>query len=90
MCALTSLSSDGSSWVAGTADGDVWIGNFGEDEGEPTTPVKISPSPHTDVVSCVGLVCVQDDAKRARMMMTSGSHDGSACLWDAYLATKQQ
>jgi len=81
---VSSLHSDGLSWVAGTTDGELWCGSFprgrmdeargggggggggggeggggGAADSHGLSPVKLTNGAHTDVISCVRVVCFE-------------------------------
>lgn len=83
---VSALKTDGQQWVAGTTDGDVWSGSF-QPAGQDVL-VKSESEAHADGISCLEVLHLQSSpsaqapqAQPSRMMIMTGSLDGSAALW---------
>ena len=90
MATVSSLHTDGKRWVAGTTDGDLWRGGFevgansgaGDAYGEGLA-VKNPYRPHSDIVSCVQVVCLERSGGgggESKTLVLTGSMDASACV----------
>ena len=91
MVTVSSLHTDGRRWVAGTTDGDLWSGTFevgGASSGRGDLAFKNPYRPHSDIVSCLQVVCLErcggggggGEGGQGKTLVLTGSMDASACV----------